>query len=358
MTGDQVPVEFTDSLEAPSSSTEARSPLLDFTLSRAWAEIDTRYGQFAFGRMPLHWGAGIWQNDGLSWNGDYGDSADRIRWNNQFDVVFVELAVDANVEGLINAEDDTTSFNASAAYKSETLTFGVNGQLRRTPNRKLNLGTVDAAFDAEIGPLDLTAEVTGQFGNGVLEEGGASNSILAVGAVLDAGLTTRVINVGLEAGLATGDGDDTDDRIRTFSFDRDYNVGLILFEQPMPTLAAAVANENNGGRSTEVALSGSSLSNALFIRPRISRTIIEGLDVEASVLAARVAKMPERFQARRSYGVEFNAKVQYRPFEHVELAGTFGVMVPGSYYSEYSDDTYSGFNDTVFAGQIMGQVSF
>ena len=36
----------------------------------------------------------------------------------------------------------------------------------------------------------------------------------------------------------------------------------------------------------------------------------------------------------------------------------FGVLVPGTYYTEYADEQYSGFDDNVYAGQIIGQVRF
>ena len=71
--------------------------------------------------------------------------------------------------------------------------------------------------------------------------------------MIDAGYTLDRIRVGLGGGLATGDKDTTDDNFKTFTFDRDFNQTLFLFEEPMPTLTPTVSNDNNAGRDTDAA---------------------------------------------------------------------------------------------------------
>lgn len=53
-------------------------------IRRVWAEILTPIGKFKLGRQPSHWGLGIFQNDGASSQGDFGDSSDRILFLTQF----------------------------------------------------------------------------------------------------------------------------------------------------------------------------------------------------------------------------------------------------------------------------------
>lgn len=358
VTGEDVPTEFTDQLRAPTSETDETAPLLDLTLWRVWGEVDTDIGRFRFGRMPLRWGVGLWWNDGLSWNGDYGDSADRVAWDETFDDVFVELALDVNAERFVGENDDTVSYNAAVGYRAESVTAGLQAQLRRTPSREFNLFSLDGAVQARVGTLDIRAEGIGQFGAGDLENGVNDVAVTQAGAVLDLGLHLDPFEIGLEGGFASGDADPNDQRLKTFSFDPDYNVGIILFEQPIPVLAAASANENNAGRNYQAALLGDAVSNALYIRPRLSRTIIDGLRAEAALLAARTARVSELQQNRKGYGIEIDAGLGWRPVERFDVTGTFGVLLPGTFFREYSDETYSGFDDTVYAGQIIGQVSF
>jgi uncharacterized protein (TIGR04551 family) len=45
---------------------------------RAWAEVRTPFGELRFGRMPSHWGTGMFINNGDCLDCDYGATADRV----------------------------------------------------------------------------------------------------------------------------------------------------------------------------------------------------------------------------------------------------------------------------------------
>jgi uncharacterized protein (TIGR04551 family) len=45
---------------------------------RAWAEVDTEFGSIRFGRMPWHWGRGIFYNQGSCADCDVGTTVDRV----------------------------------------------------------------------------------------------------------------------------------------------------------------------------------------------------------------------------------------------------------------------------------------
>jgi len=45
---------------------------------RAWAEVDTEFGSIRFGRMPWHWGRGIFFNQGSCADCDVGTTVDRV----------------------------------------------------------------------------------------------------------------------------------------------------------------------------------------------------------------------------------------------------------------------------------------
>jgi uncharacterized protein (TIGR04551 family) len=45
---------------------------------RAWGEIDSEFGSLRFGRMPWHWGRGIFYNDGSCPDCDFGTTVDRV----------------------------------------------------------------------------------------------------------------------------------------------------------------------------------------------------------------------------------------------------------------------------------------
>ncbi len=362
--GNALVTELGDTLDAPTSTSDPRVALTDFSLWRAWGQVDTEVGRFTFGRMPLRWGSGVWQNDGLGWNADYGDTADRISWEKRFDDVYLQVAFDTNAERLVNAEDDTMSFNAAAAYEKERYLAGLLIQYRRTSpsgqsdgSQGLDLFTADLAGQAELGPLSAQVEFVGQFGRGSLGEGINDAAITAGGGVLDAALQFGDdLQVGLLAGAATGDSDSTDAKFHTFTFDRDYNVGFILFEQPMPTLAEAVPTEAGGGRNLALAQSGTALGNALFLRPRAKYDLPKNFSVNAGIVLARAWSAPTT--GRVSYGQEVDVGVAWKHSDRFEFNGAFGMFIPGSYYRNFSDETHTGFTAPVFAGQIIGEVRF
>ncbi len=346
-------------LTAPTDAADGQDPLRDLTLWRVWGEARTPVGTFSFGRMPLHWGQGIWLNDGLCDTCDYGDPSDRLRWEALVQKqIWVSAAVDVDAEGFLNDADDTTAYDVSAAWRDETLETGLWATWTRAPSRDFNLVSLDANFDATLGRIHAATEVVGQFGGGTLSNGINDAQITAVGAVLTAGLDLSPWNLQVEAGFASGDGDDRDNRLRVFTFDRDHTVGIVLFEQVMPVLGASVATEANGGRDFDAALTSNAVSNALYAKPTVRREVIEGLWVEQSAIGARTAKVPDSFGSRRSYGMEFDTTLRYRALEHFEAAGTFGAFLPGTYYRDYSDGTYDGFDAPVFAGQLQLRVDF
>jgi uncharacterized protein (TIGR04551 family) len=45
---------------------------------RAWAEVDSEFGSLRFGRMPWHWGRGLFYNDGGCADCDVGTTVDRV----------------------------------------------------------------------------------------------------------------------------------------------------------------------------------------------------------------------------------------------------------------------------------------
>lgn len=354
-----VPLAFTEQLTAPVPESDADDALLDLTLWRVYGEIHAGDHRFRFGRLPLHWGLGIWQNDGLGLHGEYGDSADRVQWEGLFGNIYASLAVDVMAERFIATDDDTVAANAMAAWRTEQVVAGLNLQFRHTsnaedPEASLDLFTASGAFDAELGQLEVHAEIVGRFGGGDLDTGANDVQIAAAGGALDAMLRTDLLDAGLTLAVASGDGDLGDNRIHTFLFDRDFNLGFILFEQPLPTLAAAIPTAENGGRDFDSALTGPALANAIVFVPKVGRALPGDLRVDVQAVIARTAKLPEggAFEGRRFYGAEGGATLTYTGLDHVDLSGTLGVLVPGPHFTALEID------GTVFGGQLTARIEF
>jgi hypothetical protein len=366
---------FEYDLQSPTSSTDETAPLLDLTLWRVYGEVHTGIGTFTFGRVPLHWGSGIWLNNGRSVSpdfADHGDTTDRLMWEHLIQEQFyLRASVDVPTERLVGENDDTTAVGLGVAYKTEDLTAGLLLQLDHrgsVDTDSFNVFTADAAGDVKLGPLNVNAEVVGQFGGGDLEGGINDTTVTAVGAVLAPELDLDRFRVGLQAGLATGDGEGGDTNFRTFTFDRDYSVGLFMFEQPMPTLASAVgaANDSNLGRDfSEVEENGSGIavSNAIFVKPRVSYRLIDGLWVDASWLTARMAKaqeLPGGVNQQRGYGNEVGLGLRYNAIPHFTVDGRGGLFLPGTVYSRelLNPNDSTDYDQPAFGFQVTGRIDF
>jgi hypothetical protein len=167
------------------------------------------------------------------------------------------------------------------------------------------------------------------------------------------------LSFGAEFGAASGDSDPTDQSIKSFSFDRDHNVALILFEEPLPTLQSSVINDTNGGRTTDAAISGDGISNAIYFRPSLSYQILPILSAELSWLTAMQAKAAADTTTGNGYGNEFDLTLRVDPLPHVWFSATGGVLLPGAYYREYEDEELgSGFDSPAFGVRVLGTFEF
>lgn len=353
-----VPLLYVDDLNPPTGEdAESRA---DITLWRAWGEANTRIGTFKFGRQPLHWGMGLWQNQGTGLNQEYGDSADRVSWEHLFKDVWVRAAFDLHTAGLVTQTDESWSINLAGAYRTERIEGGLQFQYRRTDadDAAFDLYTLDGAFDLTFGNIGLDGEVVLQFGNGDLGGGVNDVSLFAAGFALDASIELNRWDIHLEGGFATGDDNPNDADLKSFTFDRDYNMGFMLFEQAMPTLVSAVPGED---RSYAVTQTGNAFTNGGYIRPRVAFRILPGFFADGQAVLAFTHLLEEDADAAGRgglYGAEFDLGLRYEAIEHFELVGTLGVFVPGTFYSNYEDDTFSGFGETAVGGQFIARVRF
>lgn len=354
------PILLTGAVQPPTTD-EDGSTLQNIRVTRAFAEVHTGAGQLRFGRMPVEWGSGMLLNAGNAANQEFGDTVDRIQFTGRAGQVYLQGGLETNAEQFVNEDDDVWSVTGSLLYQTEQAGIGIYNIYRRYDydDETFGMYTLDFWAAATAGPLELETEFVAQIGRGDLGDGLNDASINAFGAMIDAGYTLDRIRVGLSGGLATGDKDTTDDNFKTFTFDRDFNQTLFLFEEPMPTLTPTVSNDNNAGRDTGAARTGYALSNALYVRPRVGYVISDQLTVDVSYFLAQAAALPEAQADDKGYGSEIDARVVFRPFEHFVFDGTVGVFLPGAYFSNYTDDELGGeFDRPAVGAQILGTVEF
>jgi uncharacterized protein (TIGR04551 family) len=98
------PTSLDTRTQAPPSAGN-NSPSDSIVVKRAWAEYSTPVGQLRFGRMPSHWGLGIFQNAGDGYDDDYQSTVDRLAFVSGFKAydIYIAGAWDFAAEGPTSA---------------------------------------------------------------------------------------------------------------------------------------------------------------------------------------------------------------------------------------------------------------
>ncbi len=328
---------------------------------RGWGEAYTDWGRIAIGRMPMQWGSGILWNSGNSVDAEYGDTADRVQASGRIGPVFVMGAFDVQSEGLVGADDDMQAISLAVGYRSETLGVGLLSNYRYRPEKPDPWQAYTGSLwgFAELGQVRAELEAVGVFGGGNLDGGQDDVTVTAMGVMVKGDYQADKLSFGGEFGIASGDDDPSDKDITTFSFDRDHNVGLLLFEEAMPTLESASVSDENGGRTTDAARSGDTISNAIYFRPAVRYKLLPTVEVEGAWIIAARADSTGETEADQGYGNEFDVSAKWDPHPHVWFQLTLAAFLPGPLYTEYTDpDLGGGFDTTAFGGRIVGAVEF
>ena len=359
LTGESTTLASSDGVISPSIADDSSSMRHIFNPRAFWADVYAPLGRVRFGRMPVEWGAGLVLNAGDDFNSKYGDTSDRVEFTTKVGPVFLEAAYDLIHEGYVGESDDFHVANLAVAWRTENLGIGYLNRYRFQPSQDFATYTGDLWGKADFGTVHAEFEFAFELGGGDLDTGVNDIEIANWGGMLNLGADLGVGKVGMELGIASGDSDLSDSNYTTFTFDRDHDVALLMFEEPMPVLESSVMNETNGGRTYTAARTGNAVSNAQYIRPWFTYQVRNDLSLTAHLLAARADKLNEGETTDRGYGVEYGLKADYQPYEKLTLSPEAAVFTPGPFYTEFTDSELGGsFSGPVFGGRILATVSF
>ncbi|MCP5464381.1 MAG: hypothetical protein H7A33_05080 [Deltaproteobacteria bacterium] len=439
---------------------------------RLWVDILTSAGQFRIGRQASQFGLGIFNNDGNSMEGDFGDTYDRIlylaglplknghRLNFGFSYDFAyEASLDPSVQGFdvpfSSNWNDVMQAGALVLYQGPNFAFGALGGVRfrdgndgdytttaqyiddctsddRRPNSyKCNDLTdttdpnVDIDNDGQTNDLiELPAGIDGDtlvyfvdlyghihflknytvkfeavYFGGKIAPGLAVDAI-ALDAASQAGITNPLTSpielplsgtqndlsvimgalefdaewdfggeVHVQTGYASGDQNPLSSKITQLGFRPDYDIALILFDQPIGTSPALVI-----GGVTElgrVPMSPNYINNAIYFTVEYKHEfdITSGvpwaedfkvglkaitaiapknnLDLDLAAITG-ASTLPHIQNKSRWYGFEVDASVEATLFEALKWKTTAGVFIPGPLYDIKNDSSApTGIVDTI-----------
>lgn len=305
-------------------------------LRQAFVAVTLPFGQLRMGRMATSWGTGMVGNSGAGEAdfGDrrFGDIAHRIAFGTRplsqtsgAPELVRELTVFATVDAIWRDENADWSrgdraYAGALGARTETRdgAAGVLGTYRTQRDRGdpfrpdhqdtyVHAGAVDGYGRLVVARIDdartvqIEAEaamIRGTTSRPYLDENRAGATIRSFGAVARAQYddTSARLRVRAEVGYASGDDDPHDDVVRTFTFDPDYKVGLVLFEQVLPRLQLR-SNDRLGDpgllatppSATRFLVSQGSVTNAMYVNPVVRFRPWAPLDLRLGYLGARSA---------------------------------------------------------------------
>jgi len=120
-----------------------------------------------------------------------------------------------------------------------------------------------------------------------------SFDVASTGGVLRFGIRSGLFTGVMEAGAASGDDNPFDDKLRAFSFDREYRVGLLLFREVLRASTAVGAHNladpdfrGQPPRGFERNATSGAVRGAAYVNPRVSLRAHPRLRVDAGFLYA------------------------------------------------------------------------
>lgn len=292
-----------------------------FSLREASVTVRLPRLQVAGGAMMSHWGLGMIANDGahdpLFGRSDFGDRVLRVRVTGvpiKDAPLYLTIAGDRGIEDEIGAWADGQRVYqgiASALWQpDEGPTAGVYGvyrdQLEADGVRRTQVSVVDLFAEVPVSLSDaghsLTVSVEGAGFMGSTDRASTYNSpdgleirAANVAARAVAALPDERALLHLRGGYGTGDGDPDDGQLNEIAFDRDFDAGMVLFDEVQGALAAA-----NYRDITDPANAGSPPDGA------------DGLLTEGAVQKATYAQVAGEVRPQEWLGVKLGALVAWQ----------------------------------------------
>ena len=361
-------------------------------LRKLYLEYKWATGAFRVGQQTSMWGLGLLANDGAKdpEAGDFGQQqfgnltyrgllavrpffALGGQWRSVETAFAADLIVRDNIADFSHGDRAFQGVVAVRFVKDQENNFGIYAVYRN----QRNIDSVDGGKATDVFVVDVAAKwefikrhnrvlsigfeavaingTTTQARNENAEVLGAHQ----FGAALKASYKVRKTTFLFDWGFASGDQNPTDDQVQNFRFDRDYKVGLILFDQVMAyqTSRAAVraGDPNLTGRPAEgldLLGTASSVTGAWYLFPRVKHAVSDRVDVYGGPLFAfSTALLTDPFETRINGGTSVNpfgikagvylgteidigVQARFHPVDELllTLTGEGGMFLPGNAY--------------------------
>jgi hypothetical protein len=294
------------------------------------------------GLQLSHWGLGMMANDGARepWFGraDLGDQVMRLslatapllQRDKPVPLIFA-VALDrvvADDTARVDRGQEAGQVLGSALYKADELhQYGMYGvyrfQVEADQLRRTDVGVLDIFLKhgwkvkgAELSAAVEAAGISGTTDRSLTYQEREQLRVASAGLAteLQARMPDGQTTLALRGGWASGDGDPDDGVQHDFAFDRNFDVGMVLFDEVMGGIEngayARLTNPEHAGQppdGVDAILTEGSFRRASFLQPLIRFQPVELFSVQAGLLiAAATAPIAQPFETYRNGGSPTN----------------------------------------------------
>lgn len=346
----------------------------DANLTELYLKFLHTGGELTLGRAPLHFGLGINLNAGRGDFDHWFDNRDLVAYKVYFGSLSFKPFAARITDGFTATGDASSEFGAVVNFsKPETgLEMGAMFVSRHTPS-SINvdqLATSGAAKTQRYGlfierkkpdsAFRYALEAGVNSGSLGFNSSGEDISYNGFGAVVELDYETplRGLSVGLQVGYAGGQDGSKDDGFSSFAFDRNYDLGLIMFNHPVGHADLDLFGTTPYGKQGPYYGSGSyqphnnidteSISNAMFAAPYIAYNIGTKWSLKSKWIWAQLDKdivnsvlystTNPSLEVDPQLGIEWDFSLTYRPFEKIIWETTIGALFPGAAFEGGTQD--------------------
>ena len=349
------------------SSSQNPESLMVNELYLSWVQ---EFGVFVAGRAPLQFGLGLTYNSGNGPFDHWLTNEDMIGYKLVFGNLFIMPILGkvnqggnaANSQNNLDIGGGVTDYMIHLQYDNpETdLSLGAFAQIRiasaygdDTPagpngvggagatdrlgfkNQNVNLFTKQKFGDLSVG---VEAGLQTGTSGAVRSDGITQVSTNGFGLAAELGYTPKASSWSevLKFGAASGDDPGTTDIYEGFTFNRNYNVGLLMFNHPLGSanfFRTQLIRDTTTNASNNI--DNETVSNAVYIAPSTDYKVRDNLSFGATLLYARLQQDPIQVSGSaagtaKDLGFETDFRVNYKPYERFTWLTEIGLLFPGA----------------------------
>lgn len=327
-------------------------------VSQLYLNVNHEYGSLLVGRAPVEFGLGITHNAGKGAFDHWMDTKEVLSYrfvvdNLSFAPMIARVAQDDFGGGVMNDQIYIIDYNnadagaraglfhqtrtAGPAYNDYSPTELPNGSARVSG---MKTQTVNIYLERKWSAFEFKLEASFLTGDTGVQTAAAENIKLDSYAVVAEGLFPAGDSSwewSGKAGVVSGDNPDTKGTYEGYILDRNYDVGILLFNHRMGSgdilgISPIHANDAIGGNNLSLQNSADdeAITNAMFLAPSVKYAYDEKVDLKGTVIYAQLMNAKKFVDMKKDLGLELDLELVYKPRERVTWSTGMGVLMPGA----------------------------